>query len=734
MSPTSAAAAGRAHAAPLKRKIAAILAADVAGYSRLVAEDEERTLRDLAGAREIFDALVVRGGGRIFNTAGDSVMCEFDSAVEAVRVAIDIQESLRAHHLGQDPRRRLEFRMGLTIGDVVERDGDLLGDGVNIAARLEALAPPGGICVSRSVHEAVANKLSVGFTELGARQVKNIPQPIHAYLIAPPAAALQAAEPLTAHGRSRPASNPSRRGRGGYVGAAVAAVLLCVGLLVGLLAGPPLYETIRSKGLALGGSEPRVATGPATPPLNEERQPATGQAADTPSAPRPARAAPPADKPPRQAQRDVPKVEPPKPPTTKPEPAKPEPARPEAVKPEAAKPARALPADPAAAYAALASDGVLPDARTLPELYHNARAHEAKGERAAALTAYAALAPLAGEYLDPHLRHASLLRAVKGPNAARQTYASLARTNPSRATAIVSALSTENDDRTAKLEAFAAANPGAAGAADYLMAEALMERRDGGPTLTERRLAFDALDRFLEAASAGELAGQFIDRAVLDGWLDGARKRRSEIEASFTSAATRPTAAFSRTATGWLARFTLPEPATTASVRVGERGEFEPLGASRQAEARPGKSPSLEKELPASSGRTTLYVAYRDRAGREAGPFPLTFDPPAAEADAGRATLERFPDSWVAFRPDIPDLLSFAGLVSNRCAIARATIGFGDAPPREKLPIPPCDTTGPAAMPSGASLLTLPDGTDTVQIQLTYADGTESQVRSFHRP
>src|SRR5215207_6421507 len=171
---------------PMKRKMAAILAADVAGYSRLVAEAEEETLTRLGSYREVFDDFVRRAGARIFNTAGDSVMCEFDSAVDAVRCAIDIQESLRTRNRALPPRRRLEFRIGITIGDVVERGGDLLGDGVNIAARLESLAEPGGICVSRSVHEAVANKISVPFRDIGQRSVKNIPQPVHAFAIAWP--------------------------------------------------------------------------------------------------------------------------------------------------------------------------------------------------------------------------------------------------------------------------------------------------------------------------------------------------------------------------------------------------------------------------------------------------------------------------------------------------------------------------------------------------------------------
>lgn len=168
----------------MKRKIAAIFAADIAGYSRLVAEDEEETLRRLASYRLVVDDFIAKGSGRIFNTAGDAVLAEFPSAVEAVRCAIDIQESLRTRNMAYPPSRQMAFRIGITIGDVVERDGDLLGDGVNIAARLEGLAEVGGICVSRAVHEQVANKLSVQFADIGEQEVKNIPNPVHAYMVA----------------------------------------------------------------------------------------------------------------------------------------------------------------------------------------------------------------------------------------------------------------------------------------------------------------------------------------------------------------------------------------------------------------------------------------------------------------------------------------------------------------------------------------------------------------------
>jgi adenylate cyclase len=168
----------------MKRKIAAIMAADIAGYSKLVAEDEEETLRRLESYRAVFQDFVTRFSGRIFNTAGDAILAEYPSAVDAVRCAIDVQESLRTRNLAYPASRQMSFRIGITIGDVVERDGDLLGDGVNIASRLSGLAEPGSLCVARTVYEQVANKLSVAFVDIGEQEVKNIPTPIHVYALA----------------------------------------------------------------------------------------------------------------------------------------------------------------------------------------------------------------------------------------------------------------------------------------------------------------------------------------------------------------------------------------------------------------------------------------------------------------------------------------------------------------------------------------------------------------------
>ena len=149
-----------------KRKLAAILAADVAGYSRLMGSDEEATHRRLGAYREVINERVAHHGGRVFGAAGDSAVADFASPVEAVRCAIEIQESLAARNADLPEDRRMRFRIGINLGDVIVDGDNLFGDGVNVAARLETLADPGSICVSASVYHQVRGKLEVKFREL----------------------------------------------------------------------------------------------------------------------------------------------------------------------------------------------------------------------------------------------------------------------------------------------------------------------------------------------------------------------------------------------------------------------------------------------------------------------------------------------------------------------------------------------------------------------------------------
>lgn len=167
----------------LERKLATILSADVAEFSRLMGEDEEQTLRTFRGHKQVFESLVAMHRGRIFNTAGDAILAEFSSAVEAVRCATDIQAALRTRNDQLPSSRQVRFRIGINLGDVMLQGQDLLGDGVNVAARLQTAAEPGGICISGSVHDQITNKLSLSFQSLGEMNFKNIQQPVRTFSI-----------------------------------------------------------------------------------------------------------------------------------------------------------------------------------------------------------------------------------------------------------------------------------------------------------------------------------------------------------------------------------------------------------------------------------------------------------------------------------------------------------------------------------------------------------------------
>ena len=171
----------RTSATPIKRRLTAILAADAVGYSRQMSDNEEGTLQVLTAQRAIIDRLIVAHEGRIFGTAGDSVLAEFASSVEAVRCAVEIQEALQTRNESAPEAQRLEFRIGINLGDVMVDGADILGDGVNVAARLESIADPGGICISSSVYDQIMGKLSLGFVDLGEHSLKNITRPIRVY-------------------------------------------------------------------------------------------------------------------------------------------------------------------------------------------------------------------------------------------------------------------------------------------------------------------------------------------------------------------------------------------------------------------------------------------------------------------------------------------------------------------------------------------------------------------------
>lgn len=249
----------------MKRKITVILAADVAGYAQFLASGGERALSELEAGKVGFTKLVTQHDGRVFNAAGDQLLAEFPSAVEALRCALAVQhrqavvpvpvaavaETTARGGVGNTPGR-LQYRIGITIGDVVDRNGDLFGDGVNIAARLQGVAPPGGICVSRAVMDQIGNRVSARFTDLGPQKLKNMPEPVQAYAVAagPPGSATQ------------------RVGRSSHIvpWAGGAAVVAAAVIFLAWRASPAHQQNTEPRGGAIDQSGRETAGTPARPP------------------------------------------------------------------------------------------------------------------------------------------------------------------------------------------------------------------------------------------------------------------------------------------------------------------------------------------------------------------------------------------------------------------------------------------------------------------------------------
>jgi class 3 adenylate cyclase len=165
------------------RKLSGILSADAVGYSRLMQEDEALTIRTLEGSKRLMSELIMQFKGRVVDAPGDNLLAEFSSVVDATDCAVKIQRELKAKNDELPDNRRMEFRIGVNLGDVVEEADRIYGDGINIAARIEGLAEPGGICISRTAYDHVKNKLELGYEYLGEHSVKNIAEPVRVYCV-----------------------------------------------------------------------------------------------------------------------------------------------------------------------------------------------------------------------------------------------------------------------------------------------------------------------------------------------------------------------------------------------------------------------------------------------------------------------------------------------------------------------------------------------------------------------
>jgi adenylate cyclase len=205
-----------------KRKLTAVLSADVKGYSRLMGEDEAETVKTITAYRKIMGELIHQHRGRVIDSPGDNILAEFGSVVDAVQCAVAAQNEFKARNADLPENRRMEFRIGVNLGDVIEEEGRIYGDGVNIAARLEALADPGGICISKTAFDQIETKLPLGYEFLGEQEVKNIAKPVGAYKV------LMEPRVTVAGVKERKPPVPAWR-RKGVLAGAVAVLVLIIG-------------------------------------------------------------------------------------------------------------------------------------------------------------------------------------------------------------------------------------------------------------------------------------------------------------------------------------------------------------------------------------------------------------------------------------------------------------------------------------------------------------------------
>lgn len=659
----------------VKRKITAIMAADIAEYTRIIAEDEEEGLARLESYRRVFDDFVARSGGRVFNSGGDSVMCEFPSAVEATRCAIDIQESLRTRNLSFPADRQMHFRIGITIGDVVERDGDLLGDGVNVAARLQSLAVPGSICVARNVQEAVANKIALPFRDLGHREVKNLPHPVHAFQIE--------------MGMQRPKSTQLQKRRTGEA---------------------LLYSLGHSKALWFVAGLAIAASGAGLYWMGR-----SGQMESRPIAVTILQPTPPHDPLPQQA----------------PQPQQTIPPLPKAS--ESIVVTETL--TPAEAFDKLAkAGGLVKDAASAPELYHNARVFEARGESANARRDYLAFAALGTDHIDPLMRLAALIRTQDGRAGAREVFSELAK-GRSRAASLVHILQFDGAARTARLVEFASAHPEFS-PVHAMLALDLGEDRQNAQTIDEKRRELAANSRFVNAERDGMLVPFFLDQSVLAQWLDHAHKRENTLRAFFTEGQDRISAQFTRTNAGWISAISLPEPATQLEYRVGANDEFRSTGVLQLLDPRTGKPmPNPSFNLGSQQGATEIALRYLDPKGVSSLVTMIAFDPGTALVRGLRETLEQTSTSWLSFGSgQNSQNLYLTHLISYRCAIEKVEIGFNGEPPKEEVILPPCDSESPYRVTNAMrSTIALKPDTKSATIRITYVGGERSDIKTFAR-
>jgi hypothetical protein len=379
--------------------------------------------------------------------------------------------------------------------------------------------------------------------------------------------------------------------------------------------------------------------------------------------------------------------------------------------------------------------GIIADPQRPDQHYHNARVHELGGDMLNARKSYLAFAAAGVDAIDPYLRLATLLKVQEGKAVAREVLGALKEQNKTPSLALAHLVQFEDQQRVEKLDAFIKANPNY-GPAYFSKAEEYSEDRLGARSLGDKRSEAEALDKFLSFEKDGGLNKYFVDQTYLSAWLDVSRSRKAAVADVLEPGKYQPTLNAMPTNGGWIMNISLPEPATSIGWRMVGSGAFTDTGVLATNDPATGKKmPNPSFMLPQGTRAGVISVKYQDVKGRDVGPFELPFEPGGALESSQKQLLDQFWTSWIAFDASgNRGLVYFTQMVSMRCGMKEAKYAFNGGEPDKLLIIPPCDPKNPYAIPEGTvPYLRIGDDVKSLKVQVTYADGTQSQVREFTR-
>lgn len=371
---------------------------------------------------------------------------------------------------------------------------------------------------------------------------------------------------------------------------------------------------------------------------------------------------------------------------------------------------------------------------TEPEqrMLQDARSADMRGDEARAFEAYKDVLQSGRDAVDVALHMAAIARARLGANEARSLLRQMGWQNPS--VSLAAATLSELSERRQALETFVAAHPDYGPGYALLAAEYRQDRIDEQP-LRDRLREHDLLSRFLGFDMQRKLSAHFIDARVLADWIGRAERRVVALESSLAGAAAVPTAQFTRSNSDWMVHLNMPEEPSEVRYRVGNVGHFIPTESTGSVDQRTGrKYVSTDFTLPLDTPATTLSVTYRDVARREAGPFPISFDPHAIILQQARETLDAPNSDWAIFTTGTTkDWVYFNTPLYTRCAIAKLEYGFNGTPDTH-FPLPPCDFRDPSGSPADAqSAVKMAPEVRMVSVRITFIDG-KIETRNFRRP